>query len=102
MKDPIIEHILDSAFAQAELMRSAHSNGARGVEIRLNPALIALKHQYRKAQDDPAARVPTALSLAIEAVLALMPAPAPRPKWEREAATGARDEYGTSCDGRSL
>lgn len=46
----------------------------RAKENGLNTAIIALRREYNEAQANPLAKLPTGLSLAIECVMAQVPA----------------------------
>jgi hypothetical protein len=58
-------------------LAASHANmvkvGAEAERNRIRSVVSALEREYRKAQDDEKARIPTALSLAIEAMIALRP-----------------------------
>lgn len=67
----------------------AHADGFRAgnlnAEQHIHPALRALEMQYRKAQADKLACLPTALELAIVNVLSLLPARLAKPEWHDRA-----------------
>ena len=47
-------------------------SGAAAVKKRIMPAILALEEQFKAASEDPQARLPTALSVAIDNIIRLV------------------------------
>ena len=75
--------------------------GAQAAERRMFPAISALAAEYAKAQANLSLKIPTALSLAIEAVLSTARSPGD-PFAERRSEPRARPEHDLDIAGRRL
>lgn len=72
------------AETNAVMMRGVEA-GAEGVWIKVGPSILALEKHYRAAQANPEAKLPTALSLAIEGLLKLATTEGASPYTDRRA-----------------
>lgn len=72
----------------SEQVLGAHADGLEAgaaLQIqKINAVLKCLERQHLTALADPQAKIPTALSLAIEAMLQFLPPAARRETWERD------------------
>lgn len=89
--------LFDSIAETNRVMMAGVDAGAEGVWIKVGPSLRTLEKQYRAAQADPKAVIPTALSLAIESVLQHAKQAAPADPF----ADRRTEDFGVSPCGRS-